>query len=169
MGKKFLVASDLHGSVFAVNRVLELANEHMVDKIILLGDVFTSNTAEITEKLNSVANKLDIVKGNNDWYFEPKNAKFTLMETMYENINGKIAYLCHGHRINQFYLDSYGAKIVMIGHMHRPILTESGGIILMCPGSIAFPRGSDKTFAIIDESEIRILNLENEVIDLIKY
>ena len=73
MAQKFLVASDFHGSMVALDRVLELANEHLVDKIILLGDIFGSGAEEMVEKLNGVANKLTIVKGNNDWWYEPEN------------------------------------------------------------------------------------------------
>jgi predicted phosphodiesterase len=64
------------------------------------------------------------------------------------------------------FLSGYGAKIVMIGHIHRPILRNEGGIIFMCPGSMAVPRfGCDKTYAIIDEKKIRILNDNEEVVD----
>ena len=78
MAQKFLIASDFHGSMVALDRMLELANEHMVDKIVLLGDIFGTGASDMVEKLNAVANKLTIVKGNNDWYFEPENARFKI-------------------------------------------------------------------------------------------
>ena len=166
MAQKFLIASDFHGSMVALDRMLELANEHMVDKIVLLGDIFGTDASEMVEKLNAVANKLTIVKGNNDWYFEPENARFKIFNETYENMNGKIAYLCHGHKLNDMYLEGYGAKIVMIGHVHRPILQNNNGIIFMCPGSLAVPRfGSDKTYAIVDEKKIEILNDAGEMVD----
>ena len=68
---KFMVASDLHGSLISLNRVMDLFYEHKADKLILLGDIFGTGASEMVEKLNLVANKLTIVKGNNDWYFEP--------------------------------------------------------------------------------------------------
>ncbi len=166
MSKKFLVASDFHGSMIALDRMINLANEHMVDKVILLGDIFGTDASEMVEKLNNLTNKLTIVKGNNDWYLELENAKFKLFNETYENINGKVAYLCHGHKLNDMFLEGYGAKIVMIGHVHRPILQNNNGIILLCPGSLARPRfGSEKSFALIDDKKIQILTDENEVID----
>lgn len=166
MSKKFLIASDFHGSMIALDKALDLLNEHKADKLILLGDIFGTGASEMVEKLNKISNKLTIVKGNNDWYFEPENANFKIFNETYENINGKTAYLCHGHKLNDMYLEGYGAKIVMIGHVHRPILQKNGDIIFMCPGSLAVPRfGSDKTYALIDDKKIQILNDNQEIVD----
>ena len=166
MAKKFLVASDFHGSLVALDRALMLMNEHSADKLILLGDIFGTNAAEMVEKLNSISNKLTIVKGNNDWYFEPENAKFQIFNATYEDINGRLAYLCHGHKLNDMYLEGYHAKIIMIGHVHRPILQNNNGIILMCPGSLAVPRfGTDKAYALIDDKKIQILTDSGEIYD----
>ena len=166
MSKRFLIASDFHGSLIALEKVLSLVEEYSADKLILLGDIFGTGATEMVERLNSVANKLTIVKGNNDWYFEPENAKFKLFNETYENINGITAYLCHGHKLNDMFLEGYGAKIVMIGHVHRPILQNNNGIILLCPGSMAVPRfGSDKSFALIDDKKIQILTQDGEIID----
>ena len=75
---KFLVASDFHGSLIALQKTLDLFKEHQADKLIILGDTFGTDADEMVEMLNLVANRLTIVKGNNDWYFEPENAKFML-------------------------------------------------------------------------------------------
>ena len=83
--KKILIVADIHGSMIALDETLNLANELMVDKIVILGDTFGSDSVEMVEKLNSVSNKLEIIKGNNDWYFEPENAKFKLWETTFVN------------------------------------------------------------------------------------
>lgn len=163
---KFMIASDLHGSMIALDKVLDIFNESKADKLILLGDIFGSGMDEMVEKLNQISNRLTIVKGNNDWYLEPQNAKFKLFNETYENINGKIAYLCHGHKLNDMFLSGYGAKIVMIGHVHRPILRDDGEVILLCPGSMAVPRfGTDKSYAIIDEKKIQILTQDGELVD----
>lgn len=164
--KKFMVASDLHGSLVALERTLQIMNEIKVDKLLLLGDVFGTNANEMVELLNGISNKLTIVRGNNDWYLELENAKFEIFNQTYENINGKIAFLSHGHKLNDMYLQGYGAKIVMIGHVHRPILKIEQDVVFLCPGSIAAPRfGSDKTYAVIDDKKIQILNIDGELVD----
>lgn len=167
---KIMVASDFHGSVIALQKTLDLFHEHQADKLIILGDTFGTDAEEMVEMLNTIANRLTIVKGNNDWYFESENAKFKLFNETYENINGKIAYLSHGHKLNDMYMEGYGAKIVMIGHVHRPILQKNGDIIFMCPGSMARPRmGSEKCYALIDEKTIKILTEDGEIYDEMAY
>ena len=135
--KKILIVADIHGSMIALDETLNLANELMVDKIVILGDTFGSDSAEMVEKLNSVSNKLEIIKGNNDWYFEPENAKFKLWETTFVNLNGTLAFACHGHRLDDMNLPKYGTKVIMQGHVHRPFIEKRDGVIRFCPGSIA--------------------------------
>ena len=79
--KKYLVVADIHGSMLALDETIRLANELLVDKIIILGDTFGAGAKEMIEKLNDIAPKLEIVKGNNDWYYEPENAKFMFRES----------------------------------------------------------------------------------------
>lgn len=169
MGKTYLVVADIHGSLDGLKMTLELADLYHADKIIMLGDIFGANLTEMVEMLNPYASKLDIVKGNNDWYVEFEDAKFEAYPELYENINGRLAYLCHGHRLNDMDLASYGAKIVMMGHVHRPFIRLKQGVIWMCPGSIAVPRLCEKSFAILDDSKIKILSVSGEVIDEIAY
>lgn len=169
--KKIFVAADIHGSMIGLDTALELAQDYMCDKILLLGDIFGANSKEMTEKLNNVASKLTIIKGNNDWYFEPPDfAKFQVFENTYENLNGRIAYLCHGHKLNDMSLDSYGAKVILQGHIHRPFIEQSQGVIRVCPGSISSPRfGSEKSFCIIDDKKITIYSVYGEILDEIDY
>lgn len=168
--KKFLVVADIHGSMIALNETLDIANELMVDKIIILGDTFGVNAKEMVEKLNGVASKLEIIKGNNDWYYEPENAKFMFREYTYINLNGTIAYACHGHKLDDMNLEKYNAKVIMQGHIHRPFIEKLDGVIRFCPGSIASPRfGSSKSFAVIEGKNISIFDTNFEKIDEIDF
>ena len=164
--KKFLIVADIHGSMIALDETLNLANELKVDKIVILGDTFGSDSAEMVEKLNAVAPKLDIIKGNNDWYFEPENAKFLFNETVFINLNGVLAFACHGHRLDDMNLAKYGTKVIMQGHVHRPFIENRDGVIRFCPGSIARPRyGTPKCFAVVENKKLQILSTEFEIID----
>lgn len=166
----FLVAADIHGSMSALDTTLDLFDQYKADKLILLGDIFGSDADEMVEKLNRIKDKLLIVRGNNDWYFEPKFAEFDIFETTYENLNGRTAYICHGHRLNDMNLSLYGASVILQGHVHRPFIFKEQGVIRVCPGSIAVPRfGSPKSYAIIDENKIQILSLDGKVIDETAY
>ena len=168
--QKILIVADIHGSNLALDETLRLANDFFVDKIVILGDTFGSDADEMVEKLNAVSQKLEIIKGNNDWYFEPQNAKFKLWETTFVNLNGVLCYACHGHRLDDMNLSKYGTKIIMQGHVHRPFIEKRDGVIRFCPGSIARPRyGSDKSFAIVHDKKITIYNTNLEKIDEISF
>ncbi len=170
MEKKFMVASDIHGSLVALNNVLEIFNEERADKLILLGDVFGANATEMVEKLNAISNRLTIVKGNNDWYYEPENASFVLFEQAYESLNGTLCYLCHGHKFNDMYPEMYGAKVVLQGHLHRPLIETIHGVLRVCVGSVAAPRcGSEKCYVIIEGHKIVIKSIYGELIDEAKF
>lgn len=164
--KKFLVASDIHGSLVALQRVMTILDETKADKLILLGDIFGTNASEMVQILNSIKHKLTIVKGNNDWWLDIEGVEFLWQKEAYENINGKVAYLCHGHKLNDMFLEGYNAEIIMIGHLHRPVLRKEKGITILCPGSIAVPRGgAEKTYALIDDKKIQILTDYGEIVD----
>ena len=47
------------------------------------------------------------------------------------------------------------ADVVMFGHTHRPCLEESGGIVVLNPGSISYPRqeGRAATYMTIELDE----------------
>ena len=148
----------------------ELSRRLYVDKIVILGDTFGSNAKEMVEKLNGVANKLEIIKGNNDWYYEPEDAKFDFRETTFINLNGVLCYACHGHRLDDMNLAKYGTKIIMQGHVHRPFIEKRDGVIRFCPGSIARPRfGSDKSFAVVEGRTITIFSTNGNKINEISF
>lgn len=168
--KKYLVVADIHGSMLALDETIRLANELLVDKIIILGDTFGVGAKEMIEKLNDIAPKLEIVKGNNDWYYEPENAKFMFRESTYINLNGTLAFACHGHKLDDMNLQKYHAKVIMQGHVHRPFIETRDGVIRFCPGSIACPRfSSPKTFALIDGKNITIYDTDFNKIDEINF
>lgn len=168
--KKFLIVADIHGSMLALDETLRLANELMVDKIVILGDTFGAGAEEMVEKLNNISPKLEIVKGNNDWYYEPQGAKFQIYDRVFINLNGTLAYACHGHKLDDMNLAKYGVKLIMQGHVHRPFIEQRDGVIRVCVGSIACPRhGSPKSFAVVENSTMTIYDTNLEKIDEISF
>lgn len=167
---KFLIVADIHASVSGLDKTLSLAKDLCVDKIVILGDTFGTGASEMVEKLNEVADKLEIIKGNNDYYYEPEGAKFEFRDNTYVNLNGTLAYACHGHRLDDMNLTKYGTRIIMQGHVHHPFIEKKMGVIRFCPGSIASPRfGSPKSFAIVEGRKITIFTENLEKIDEVEF
>lgn len=168
--EKFLIVADIHGSMIGLDKTLMLFEELNADKLIILGDTFGVDVDKMVEKLNVLGDKLEIIKGNNDWYYEPQNARFQFRESTFVNLNGTLAFACHGHRLDDMNLAKYGAKIIMQGHVHNPFIENRRGIIRFCPGSIASPRfGAPKSFAFVSGRKISLCSLEMDVLDEIEF
>ena len=167
--KSVLIVADIHGSMAGLDNTLELAKRFDVDKIVILGDTFGVDAKVMVQKLNEVSKKLVIIKGNNDWYYEPEDADFLFMEYGFVYLGKTLAYACHGHRLDDVNLDKYGTKVILQGHIHRPFIENYKGVIRVCPGSIASPRfNSKKSFALYVDGKITIYSDEMEIFDEIE-
>ena len=167
--KSVLIVADIHGSMAGLDKTLELAKRFDVDKIVILGDTFGIDAKEMVQKLNEVSKKLVIIKGNNDWYYEPEDAEFLFMEYGFVYLGKTLAYACHGHRLDDMNLEKYGTRVILQGHIHRPFIESYNGVTRVCPGSIASPRfGSKKSFALYANGKITIYSDEMEVYDEIE-
>lgn len=132
---KILIVSDTHKSHRNLERVVEM--EKPFDLFIHLGDV--EGADDYIEAL--VDCPAYIVRGNNDFFSDLPAEKEIMIE-------GNHVFLTHGHyyyvsigeeRICKEAKDR-GADIVMYGHTHMPSVMEKKGVILLNPGSIAYPR-----------------------------
>ena len=67
-------------------------------------------------------------------------------------VGAHVVMLTHGHYYNVSFgpqmlaevAKEKGADVVLYGHTHVPLLREEGGITIMNPGSISYPRQSDR-------------------------
>ncbi len=156
---KILIVSDTHKSHRNLEKVIESTDG--IDMLIHLGD-----TEGGEDYIRALVNcPVHIVGGNNDFFSElPREEEFEAA--------GKHIFITHGHSyyvsMNEEYLKKAakdrGADIVMYGHTHRPSYLDEDGLIILNPGSIAYPRqaGRKPTYMImkIDENgqtDIRLM------------
>lgn len=146
---KILIVSDTHRRDENLREVIEKTAP--VDMLIHLGDAEGSERY-IEEWVNEGC-RLEMVLGNNDF--------FSSLDREKEVKIGKYkALITHGH----YYGVSMGAEglaeeaktrgcdIAMFGHTHRPFLTEIGGVTVLNPGSLSYPRqeGRRPSFMIME-------------------
>lgn len=147
---KILIMSDTHGRTD--NALMALRKEKPIDLMIHCGD------AEGTEgDLGLFAEcSMYCVKGNNDFFTDLK----------YEQeiqIGKYLAMITHGHRYRvslgyEMLADeavARGYDFVFFGHTHRPCVENIGGVTLINPGSLSFPRQSGREFTYM------IMNVED--------
>ncbi len=144
---KILVISDTHGYI---DRVAEaLRRERPVDAVIHCGDI--EGQEHMLEKIAGCP--CYMVTGNNDWASHLKRE----ITTSFDNVR---VFITHGHRYGvslgneriREEADSRQVDLCLFGHTHRPVVETSGGLTLMNPGSLSYPRqaGRKPTYGIIE-------------------
>lgn len=147
---KILVVSDSHRDNDRLMSVIK--NEAPFDMFVHCGDV------EGAEYMLSriLECPYEIVSGNNDFFSElPREREI--------EIEGVRLFVTHGHYygVSMDYSvladegKARGADIVLFGHTHRPCIEKYGKVLLINPGSIAYPRqeGRKKSYAVVEISK----------------
>lgn len=136
---KVLIISDSHGIRKTLREVFARVGE--IDMLIHLGDV-CGDELFIKESFSC---PVHIIAGNNDYSLK------LLKEEIIE-IADKQILLTHGHKyyVNYDYnhlageAAAIGMDMVMFGHTHVPLIEDFDGIKLINPGSLAYPRQSNR-------------------------
>ena len=110
------------------------------------------------------------VRGNTDFLLDYEN------DEVIELATGEKVWMTHGHRfsvgfgtdhlLTQAELMNPSPAIILYGHTHKVDVKMQKGILIINPGSIAFPRdGTHRTYAklqiIPERYHIQILNIRN--------
>lgn len=132
---KILIVSDTHRR--DANLVEVLKKEEPIDCLIHLGDVEGSE-----EYIREIAGcPTHMVSGNNDFFCDlPREEEFTLGKYKVLITHGHYYYVSLDTQEIKRQAKSRGVDIVMFGHTHRPLLERSGKVLLLNPGSLAYPR-----------------------------
>ena len=93
---KLLVISDIHGSSYYANKILDIVNKENPDKIVLLGDLYYHGPRnplpndyapmKVADILNSLKEKLLVVKGNCDAEVDEMISNFKFEDRIKANI-----------------------------------------------------------------------------------
>lgn len=154
---KILIVSDTHGRDSNLEAVV--SEETPFDYLIHCGDVegrefFIEALAECP---------CCIVAGNNDFFSDlPREEEIELA--------GKRILVTHGHYYGVS-MDLYSlvdeaqdrnCQIVMFGHTHKPVVMEKDGILVINPGSLAYPRqqGRRPSYAVMEAQEGKEFSVE---------
>lgn len=175
---KLLIVSDIHGSSYYANKILEIEKREKPDKIIALGDLYYHgprnplteeyNPMKVAEVLNSFKEKLLVVKGNCDAEVDEMISDFPFQENIQMKANGYNLFFTHGHKYNMDNLPPLGIDIdiMFYGHFHVNFIKEKDGIIFVNPGSISLPKqNTQHGYAIFDENGIYLKDVEGNILD----
>lgn len=176
---KYLVASDIHGSLYYTKKLVEVIEKEKPDTIILLGDLYYHgprnslsmeyNPMEVSKVFNGLKDKLKVIKGNCDAEVDEMISEFSFVEHIREKIGNKRFYFTHGHRHN---LDNIpnNVDVLVYGHFHTGFIKQQGETICVNAGSVSLPKNdTPNSYLIINEKEIILKDLDDNIINAIEY
>ena len=169
---KFLLASDLHGSAFYAEKLKELFELEKADKLVLLGDIYNHGPRnplpkdyapmKVAEILNSLKQKLIVIKGNCDSQVDTLISEFSFIEDLVIVSGGKTVFCTHGHVFNKDKMPQTHFDAVVYGHFHTGFIENVNGRIIANTGSTSLPKNNTaNSFMVLDESELSLIDIES--------
>lgn len=149
---KYLIASDIHGSLKYCRELLEAFRGEQADRILLLGDVLYHgprndlpeeyNPKAVIELLNQYKNIILCVRGNCDTEVDQMVLDFPIMADYCILSMGKtVVYATHGHVYGENNPPGLcNNEVLLCGHTHVPKCAEKQGYCYMNPGSVSIPK-----------------------------
>ncbi len=149
---KLMIASDVHGSAYWCERLLEAYRREEAEKLLLLGDVLYHGPRNdlpreyapkrVIAMLNERKNEILCVRGNCDTEVDQMVLEFPILaDYCILFAAGRTVYATHGHVYNESHLPPLSKGDVLLhGHTHVPKCTDHGDYLYINPGSVSIPK-----------------------------
>ena len=173
---KYLLLSDIHGSLPRLNQVLRFYKKEHYDMLCIQGDILNYGPRNgvpegldaqgIVKALNEMADDIVAVRGNCDSEVDQMLLDFPMMQDFLLIVDeGKRLLLTHGHIYNANHLPKGHFDAFFYGHTHLCSLSAEHDMAVCNTGSITFPKENrPATLAIYDSGVIQLLTLDGEVL-----
>ena len=172
---KIFVATDLHGSAHFTQKVIEQFHRTHSDVLVLLGDVYNHGPRnpfpndyapmQVAEMLQSVSDKLIVVKGNCDSEVDQMISPFTFVAESETFAFNRRLFFTHGHVYNKSNLPRLAVgDVLLYGHFHTNEIVETNGVICVNVGSASLPKDGKHSYCVIDEVGVTLATFDGEII-----
>ena len=169
---KLLIASDIHGSAFWCQKLMDLMEAEQPDKLVLLGDLLYHGPRndlprgyapkQVIPMLSGHKDKIIAVRGNCEAEVDQMVLPFPCMADFSQLIvDGKTLYLTHGHLSSPENLPPLPeGTLFFSGHTHVKRDETINGIRCLNPGSVSIPKDGSNSCLIYEDGEIFFRILE---------
>ena len=149
---KFMIASDIHGSAYYCEKMLDAYRAEHAERLLLLGDLLYHGPRNdlprdyapkrVIELLNACKNEILCVRGNCEAEVDQMVLEFpVLAEYAFVALEKGAIFMSHGHNFNESNLPPlHKGDILLNGHTHVPKCTEHENFVYMNPGSTSIPK-----------------------------
>lgn len=177
---KYLIVSDIHGSLPALESVLDVYDREHCDMLLLLGDILNYGPRNripegidpkgIAQRLNAMKESIVAVRGNCDSEVDQMLLDFPIMSDYAVVVDeGRRMFLTHGHVYNEQHMPPCRHDMFFYGHTHVWKLCRHDGAIVCNTGSVTFPKeGRQTTFVICDGGVVTVRDMQGEVVETLK-
>ena len=166
---KLMIASDIHGSAYYCQKLLEEFQKEQTDRLLILGDILYHGPRndlprdyapkEVLVMLNAMKEKIFCVQGNCDAEVDQMVLEFPIMaDYCILPVGDRLIYATHGHNHNLQKLPPLQpGDILLHGHTHLPAWDSFGEKNLyLNPGSVSIPKGeSCNSYMLLEENICR--------------
>lgn len=173
---KWFIASDIHGSAYYCEKLLEAYKREGADKILLLGDVLYHGPRndlpegyapkQVIAMLNELEKEILCVRGNCEAEVDQMVLNFpVLADYAILTAEKKMIFATHGHVYNNNNLPPlHKGDILLHGHTHVPVCEVYDTHIYMNPGSVSIPKeNSPHSYMIFDGKQFLWKSLDGEI------
>ncbi len=166
---KLLIASDIHGSAYYCEKLLDLYKREYPDKLVLLGDLLYHgarnalprdySTLKTAGLLNGIKENILCIKGNCDSEVDTLVLEFPVeADFAYFTVAGRNAVLAHGHK-TPAYLKK--GDLLFNGHFHVPAFKERENFTYVNCGSVSIPKeDSPHSCLVVEDGVLSWKNVE---------
>ena len=170
---KFVIASDIHGSAFWCDKLMEIIEEVKPDKVLLLGDILYHGPRndlpkgygpkQVIPMLSQYQEKIVCVRGNCEAEVDQMVLPFSCMaDYALVCADGLSMYLTHGHHHNPDNLPPLAeGSVFLSGHTHVKLDEVRNGIRCINPGSVSIPKDGSHSCVVFDNGEFLFRILED--------
>ena len=150
---KWMIASDLHGSAYYVNKLMKAFEAEKPHRLLLLGDLLYHgprnalpqdySCPSVAQQLNAIKDSILAVRGNCDAEVDQMVLDFPIMADYAQvEVNGLHLFATHGHHWNESNPPMMPKGTVLLnGHTHIPLCNVHPDFIFINPGSTSIPKG----------------------------
>lgn len=161
---RLMIASDIHGSAYYCEKMLEAYRAEKAERLLLLGDLLYHGPRNdlprdyapkrVIELLNAYKNDILCVRGNCEAEVDQMVLEFpVLAEYAFVALEKGAIFMTHGHNFNESKLPPlHKGDILLNGHTHVPKCTEHEDYVYMNPGSTSIPKENSPHGYIIYEN-----------------
>ena len=169
---KLVIASDIHGSAYWCQKLMEEIQKENPDRVILLGDLLYHGPRndlprdyapkQVIPMLSGIREKIVAVRGNCEAEVDQMVLPFPCLADYAEIlVDGRLFHLSHGHHQNPQNLPPLPeGSVFLFGHTHVKLDKTVGGIRCLNPGSVSIPKDGSHSYLIYENGEFFFKLLE---------